>query len=129
MLANDQLMAFAATAEPSKCRRFYEDVLGLELVADEPYALVFKTRNAVLRIAKLDSLAPPPYTVLGWIVDDISAAVAELKQRGVRFQHYEGLPQNDQGVMAFPDGTRVTWFKDPDGNTLSLTELGVPIPP
>jgi hypothetical protein len=92
-------------------------------VADEPFALVFDAHGTMLRISKLPDHVPPPFTVLGWSVPDISADVSSLTANGVTFQFYSDLKQDKKGICTFADGTRVAWFKDPDGNTLSLTQF------
>lgn len=122
MLENQPIIAFVATKNPPVSRRFYEDVLGLRFVADEPAALIFDTGEGVmLRVQKVDALHPHPFTALGWVVEDIRGTVEELKKRGVRFEKYEFLSQDDLGIWTTPDGAGVAWFKDPDGNVLSLT--------
>jgi len=98
-------------------------VLGLTLVADEPWALVFDAHGAMLRIQKTPELVPAKHTVLGWRVPDIEETMIGLAAKGVRFERYSFLPQDELGVWTTPDGTRVAWFKDPDGNTLSLTQF------
>ncbi len=113
---------FLASADPMKSRVFYENTLGLTFIADEPFALVFDISGSPLRIQKVQSLQPAPFTVLGWTVADIAAAIRELMSRGVEFEHFPQLPQDEQGVWQAPGGVKVAWFKDPDGNTLSLTE-------
>src|SRR3954451_21934920 len=123
MLGDHELMAFVATTHPDRARHFYASVLGLRLVADEPWALVFDAHGAMLRIQKTAELQPAKHTVLGWRVRDIEATLSELTAKGVRFERYSFLPQDDLGVWTTPDGTRVAWFKDPDGNTLSLTQF------
>jgi catechol 2,3-dioxygenase-like lactoylglutathione lyase family enzyme len=67
-------------------------------------------------------VAAAGYAVLGWVVPDIDEAVRGLQAAGVRFQRYDGMPQDDRGVWQAPNGARVAWFKDPDGNTLSITQ-------
>ena len=62
------------------------------------------------------------YTVLGWRVDDLDAALAELRSRGVELKRYEGLEQDESGAWTAPGGSRIAWFADPDGNTLSLQQ-------
>ncbi|MGH7281193.1 MAG: VOC family protein [Polyangiaceae bacterium] len=122
MLENQPIIAFVATKNPPVSRRFYEDVLGLRFVADEPAALIFDTgENVMLRIQKVDALTPHPFTALGWVVEDIRGTVEGLKKLGVRFEKYEFLSQDDLGIWTTPDGSGVAWFKDPDGNVLSLT--------
>jgi catechol 2,3-dioxygenase-like lactoylglutathione lyase family enzyme len=123
MLGEHELMAFVATTHPERARQFYASVLGLRLVADEPWALVFDAHGAMLRVQKTTELAPAKHTVLGWRVTDMESTMTGLASRGVRFERYNFLPQDDLGVWTTPDGTKVAWFKDPDGNTLSLTQF------
>ena len=123
MLSTSSIIAFAATKNPDRARQFYEDVLGLGLVADEPFALVFDANGTMLRIQKVEQVSPPPYTTLGWHVDDISETVRGLAAKGVTFERYPGLDQDELGVWTSPAGARVAWFKDPDENTLSLTHF------
>ncbi len=117
-------MAFVATRDPAAARFFYGEILGLRLVADEEFALVFDANGTELRVQKVPEPAPLSYTVLGWKVVDIGETVRRLAAKGVRFESYEWLPQDESGVWTAPDGTRVAWFKDPDGNLLSLTQFG-----
>ena len=123
MLANEELIAFAATTQPDLAKSFYSSTLGLRLVADEPYAIVFDANGTMLRLQKARSHNPPPFTVLGWRVDDISPHVKRLTEAGVVMERYPGFEQDPSGVWQAPDGTKVAWFKDPDGNTLSLTQF------
>ncbi len=125
MLGSAKVMAFVATANPDAAKRFYAETLGLRLVEDGPFALVFDSNGTMLRVQKLEpsTLVTTPYTALGWDVIDITASVRSLVERGVAFEHYNGLPQDDLGIWTTPDGSRVAWFKDPDGNTLSLTQF------
>ena len=90
MLADQPFVAFIATKDETKARHFYEDVLGLRLVCDEPSAIVFDARGTTVRIQKLDTLIPQAFTVLGWQVPDIDAAIEELAKRNVRFERYRG---------------------------------------
>ena len=123
MLGSADLMAFVATRDPAAARSFYGDTLGLRLISDDSFALVFDANGTELRVQKVSEPAPLSYTVLGWKVTDIRAMVARLAVKGVRFESYEWLPQDEDGVWTAPDGTRVAWFKDPDGNLLSLTQF------
>ena len=123
MLGASQIMAFVATKDDARARAFYGEVLGLRLVSDEPFAMVFDSAGVQLRVQKVTSVTPAPYTVLGWSVTDIDAAMERLRAGGVRFESF-GLPgQDERGVWTADDGTRVAWFKDPDGNVLSLTQF------
>jgi len=122
VLGSSDVVAFVATTNADRAREFYAGVLGLRLLAHEPFALVFDAHGTTLRVQKLPELAPARHTVLGWLVPDVAAAIRQLSAKGVAFERYPGLPQDELGVATFPGGSRVAWFKDPDGNTLSLTE-------
>jgi catechol 2,3-dioxygenase-like lactoylglutathione lyase family enzyme len=122
VLAGDDLIAFVATGDPARARAFYGDTLGLELVEETPFAVVFSVGATMLRVTVVDAVIAAPYTVLGWAVADIAARVRELGKRGVAFERYAGLEQDELGVWRSPSGARIAWFKDPDGNTLSLTQ-------
>jgi catechol 2,3-dioxygenase-like lactoylglutathione lyase family enzyme len=122
VLAGADLIAFVATADPARAREFYGGTLGLELAEESPYAVVFRAAGTMLRVTVVDEVVAAPYTVLGWAVDDIAVRVRELAARGVACERYERLEQDELGVWRSPSGARIAWFKDPDGNTLSLTQ-------
>lgn len=98
-------------------------MLGLRLVDDDPFGLVFDVNQTMVRVFKVQELSPAPYTVLGWKVPEIRTTIAELSSRGVSFERYPGMPQDESGIWITPEGHQVAWFKDPDGNTLSLTQF------
>ncbi|HEV7587280.1 MAG TPA: VOC family protein [Longimicrobium sp.] len=123
MLNAADVIAFVSTAQAQAACAFYRDSLGLRLVADEPFALVFDAHGVMLRVTRVDTVVPAPYTVLGWRVPDIGAAVVELGARGVAFERYPGMPQDELGIWTSPGGARIAWFRDPDGNVLSLTQF------
>jgi catechol 2,3-dioxygenase-like lactoylglutathione lyase family enzyme len=123
MLKSRPIVAFVATTDPKRAKRFYARTLGLRLVSEDGFALAFDAGGTMLRVAVVKTLQPAGYTVLGWIVPDIAKAVRGLVKRGVVFQRYDGMPQDDLGIWSSPSGARVAWFADPEGNTLSLTEL------
>jgi catechol 2,3-dioxygenase-like lactoylglutathione lyase family enzyme len=116
-------MAFAATTGVDAALRFYRDALGLRFVADDGFALVFDAAGTTLRVARVEHVEPAPYTVLGWAVANIEDSVRELTGNGVAFEHYDSVPQDELGICTFPGSARVAWFKDPDGNLLSLTQV------
>jgi catechol 2,3-dioxygenase-like lactoylglutathione lyase family enzyme len=122
-LGSQKIMAFAATADPAKAKAFYRDTLGLRLTSEDGFALAFDVQGVMLRVTTVKKVAVAPYTVLGWQVDDIAATAQALKNAGVEFQRYQGLPQDELGVWEAPGGAKVAWFQDPDGNTLSITQL------
>ena len=123
MLDSSSVMAFVATSNAEKARAFYSDILGLRLVSDEPYALVFDAHGTTLRIQKISVITPAPFTVLGWVVDDIATTISGLSTRSVVFERYPGMEQDGLGVWN-SGRAKIAWFKDPDGNTLSLTQIG-----
>lgn len=122
MLGKAKLTAFAATAHPRRARAFYQRTLGLRLLTDDRFALAFDSNGVQLRVQKVEKVTPPPFTVLGWEVASIRRAMTALAKAGVTFERYPFLEQDAAGVWTAPGGTRVAWFKDPDGNLLSLAE-------
>jgi catechol 2,3-dioxygenase-like lactoylglutathione lyase family enzyme len=122
MLKHQTPMSFVATHDAERALVFYRDVLGLSLLADEPYALVFALRGSTLRIQKAGEFVPHPFTALGWVVDDIHATLRSLCARGVVPLRYAHLPADELGVWD-AGGNLVAWFHDPDHNVLSLTQL------
>ena len=125
MLGDKKVMAMLATTQPQLAKAFYRDVLGLTLVEDAWFAIIFTAGGTRLHIQKLEEkFTPHPFTAMGWQVPDIKAAVVELAKKGVKFERYDGLEQDDAGIWTTPDGVgKVCWFKDPDGNTLSMTQF------
>jgi catechol 2,3-dioxygenase-like lactoylglutathione lyase family enzyme len=119
-LSNAALVAFVATTDTARARAFYEGVLGLRVVHDDAFACVVDAHGTEVRITAVPERAGAEYTVLGWAVDDLDATIDDLVARGVTFTRYDGMEQDDRGAWTAPGGTRIVWFKDPDGNTLSL---------
>ena len=117
-----KMVGFVITTTPEKAKAFYSGTLGFRFLKDDGFALVFDANGTMLRAAKLKEFTPAQYTVLGWEVDDIAAAVAALKAKGVTFERYPGLPQDEDAICTFGKEARVAWFKDPDGNVLSLSQ-------
>jgi catechol 2,3-dioxygenase-like lactoylglutathione lyase family enzyme len=123
MLKNAKIMAFTGTRDAVRAKSFYGDQLGLTLVEENSFALVFDAAGTMLRVTNVPDLTPAQYTVLGWAVPDITATVRELAAKGVAFARYPGMVQDSDGVWTSPAGARVAWFADPDGNVLSLTQF------
>jgi catechol 2,3-dioxygenase-like lactoylglutathione lyase family enzyme len=123
MLADKKLKSFIPTIMPAKARVFYRDVLGLKLLSEDEYALEFDANGVLLRVTTVPSLKPQEFTVLGWNVPDISILIKQMNGKGIFCEKYEFLEQDNLGIWKSPGGSRVAWFKDPDGNLLSLTEL------
>ncbi|HVY92479.1 MAG TPA: VOC family protein [Bryobacteraceae bacterium] len=123
MLKNAKIMAFTGTRDAARAKTFYRDQLGLTLVEENSFALVFDAGGTMLRVTNVPELTPAQFTVLGWEVPDITGAVRDLAAKGVAFSRYPGMVQDSDGVWTSPAGARVAWFSDPDGNILSLTQF------
>jgi catechol 2,3-dioxygenase-like lactoylglutathione lyase family enzyme len=119
-------VAFISTRDAARARRFYADVLGLRVVSEDAFAMVVDCGGTTLRITRVTALAPAPFTVLGWSVADIRRTVDGLREKGVAFERYDGLDQDEAGIWSAPGGSLVAWFKDPDENVLSVTGPGRP---
>lgn len=124
LLGSRKLVAFVATNDADRARAFYQDVLGLRLVGEElPFALVFDANGTMLRVTIVPDFLPAKHTVLGWDVADIAATAAHLQRERIACERYGFLEQDALGIWQSPSGAKVAWFKDPDGNTLSMTEF------
>ena len=122
-LSQQQMVAFVPTRDPARAKGFYQDVLGLPLLSDElPFALVFDAHGVSLRVTVVPDYPAVEHTILGWRVEDIVLAAKTLEKAGVKFSRYPGMQQDELGVWTSPSGARVAWFKDADGNTLSITQ-------
>jgi len=118
------MIAFVTTTNPENARAFYSGILGFRFVVDDGFALVFDANGTMLRIAKAQAFTPAQGTVLGWQVDDMASATLELREKGVVFEQFNlpFLKQDADGVWTAPSGDQVAWFKDPDGNMLSISK-------
>lgn len=122
-LSDQTIIGFVATSDPDRAKKFYHDTLGLPLVSEEmPFALVFDAHGTMLRVTIVEKVAAAHYTVLGWQVPNIVAAAKALSQAGVRFARYPSMQQDELGIWSSPGGASVAWFRDPDGNTLSISQ-------
>jgi catechol 2,3-dioxygenase-like lactoylglutathione lyase family enzyme len=122
MLAQSSLIAFIPTTDAARARRFYEGQLGLRFVSDDPFALVMEANGTMIHITSVGNFTPASFTILGWQVDDIHRTATEMIGKGIQFVRYGFLEQNPEGIWTAPDGTKVAWFLDPDGNTLSISQ-------
>jgi len=122
MLGSINIIAFVPTRDRDKARAFYEGVLGLRFIKDDGFALVLDANGIMIRVAKVKEFTPAQFTILGWKVSEIERVVQALQKKGVHFEIY-GFPKQDEiGIWTAPTGDKVAWFKDPDGNILSLSE-------
>jgi catechol 2,3-dioxygenase-like lactoylglutathione lyase family enzyme len=122
MLASGKVVGFVPTKDSVRARSFYEGKLGFQFVSDDMFALVMRAGETMIRIAKTSDFSPAPYTVLGWEVSNIEDMVAWLNKRGVAFEKYPFVQDKEMGIWTTPNGDKVAWFKDPDGNVLSVSQ-------
>jgi catechol 2,3-dioxygenase-like lactoylglutathione lyase family enzyme len=118
----DHVVTFLLTTKPDEAIAFFRDKLGFSFLRDDGFALVFDMKGTMLRVGKVPSFTPAQNTVLGWESRDIAAAIDALVQKGVVFARYPSMRQDEHGIATFPNGDKVAWFTDPDGNVLSLSQ-------
>jgi len=122
-LSDHAIIGFVATSDPERAKTFYGGKLALPLIQEQmPFALVYDAHGTMLRVTIIREVHPAGYTVLGWKVPDILAAANSLIAAGIEFERYPGMQQDELGIWTSPGGDKVAWFKDPDGNTLSLSQ-------
>jgi extradiol dioxygenase family protein len=123
LLDQSALIGFIATTQPQQARVFYGDLLGLHFIEENAFALIFDAHGTMVRIQKVKTVDKATYTVLGWQVHDLDVIVKRLQQHGLVFEQYPDVPQDEQGIWTTPDGTKIVWLSDPDGNILSLVQF------
>jgi catechol 2,3-dioxygenase-like lactoylglutathione lyase family enzyme len=110
------------TKDRERATAFYRDTLGLTVAYEDSFAAVLNTGGVTLRVSVVADFAPHEHTILGFNVPDVAATVKALREKGVIFNTYQHVSQNELGIWTAPGGTvHVAWFKDPDGNVLSVT--------
>jgi catechol 2,3-dioxygenase-like lactoylglutathione lyase family enzyme len=122
MLGSTNIVAFVPTKDFEKARAFYEGVLGLRFFKDDGFAMVLDANGIMIRVAKVPQFTPAQFTILGWQVTDIEKIVQGLQKNGVRCEIFSFFKQDELGIWTAPTGDKVAWFKDPDGNILSVSE-------
>lgn len=124
-LSTSAIMTFVVASDRDRAKAFYQTVLGLPVTHEDDFACVFDLNGTPLRLSRVEGFEAQQHTVLGWEVDDIASTVLGLREAGVAFNIYEGFGQDDLGIWS-PRGsdTKVAWFKDSEGNVLSLTQFG-----
>lgn len=121
MISEPTITAFLPTVKLEESKVFYSNTLGLKFISEDPYALEFEGNGVRLRITVVEALRPQPFTVLGFRIENIEIQVKSLQQKGVEFERYDGLNQDGLGIWTSPSKAKIAWFKDPDGNLISLT--------
>jgi catechol 2,3-dioxygenase-like lactoylglutathione lyase family enzyme len=124
MAVLDKIIGFVTTTKPTEAKAFYGDILGFSLISDDDFALSFDANGTMIRVNKAKAFTLAHGTVIGWEVADIYAAISELAPRGVKFEQFNlaFMKQDDAGVWTAPNGDQVAWFRDPDGNVLSISQ-------
>jgi catechol 2,3-dioxygenase-like lactoylglutathione lyase family enzyme len=122
MLGATNIVAFVPTRDADKARAFYEGVLGLRFIKDDGFALVLDANGIMIRVAKVPEFNPAQFTILGWQVSEIEKVVQALQKKGVHFEIFGFFKQDELGIWTAPTGDKVAWFKDPDGNILSVSQ-------
>lgn len=125
MLSESKAFSGFAVPDVAAAKRFYGDVLGLEVSEDDAMGLLtlhIAGGRDILVYPKPDH-TPANYTILNFPVEDVESAVDALASRGVEFSRYEGFDQDEKGI-ARGGGPVIAWFTDPAGNVLSVLQEG-----
>jgi len=122
MLASSKIIGFVPTKDSVKARGFYEGILQFQFVSDDMFALVIRAGETMLRIGKVQDFTPAPYTVLGWEVSNIEEVAKWLQKRGVTLEKFPFVQDKELGIWTTPNGDKVAWFRDTDGNVLSVSQ-------
>lgn len=123
MLGNERIMSFVGVSNADKARAFYRDTLKLKMLYEDGFALVFDVSGVMLRVTLVNEVRPQPFTVLGWQVSDATSMARALANAGVKLERYPNVPQDADGIWTAPGGAKIAWFKDPDGNILSVSQM------
>ncbi len=123
MLGNQKLVAFVPVSNADEARAFYRDRLGLRMLSEDNFALVFEVEGVHLRVTLVGKFTPQPFTVLGWSVSDAADLAGKLAASGIHGERFPGLEQDYLGIWTAPSGAKILWIKDPDGNLLSLSQM------
>ena len=123
MLANAKLQTVICTTQAQLARTFYNEKLGLPLIGESDSALVFDVGGSELRVAPVPSHNPSEHTIVGFAVDDIEQKIQEMTRQGIVFERFDTMPHDANGIVTTPDGSRVAWLRDPDGNLLSVVQF------
>ncbi len=124
ILLSAKAITFVVTRDRAGAKAFYGETLGFSLTHEDDFAALFDLNGAMLRVSTVENHVAQQHTVLGWKVSDITAAVKALRGKGVIFTLYDGFGQDELGIWTSPgSAAKVAWFKDFDGNVLSLTQF------
>jgi catechol 2,3-dioxygenase-like lactoylglutathione lyase family enzyme len=122
MLGTARLQTLVWTADTTRAKVFYTDILGLNFKRESFGALVYEVGGGELRVSPVPSTAPSAHTVLGFAVENIGNVVDELEKHAVKAERFPNFKHDARGVWTAPDGSKIIWFRDPDGNLLSVVQ-------
>ena len=122
MLSQRPIVAFIPTTNATRARAFYVDVIGLAFVAEDAMAMMLDANGIMIRVTKVERFTPQPFAILGWEVHSVVNIGEMLRGKGVKFERFNGLVQDENAIWTSPSGAKVAWFKDPDGNILSISQ-------
>ena len=123
MLANAKLQTVICTTQPELAEKFYRDTLGLPVIAQRDNALVFDVGGSALCVSPVPVHTASAHTVAGFAVEDLESCLQQLRDKNVTLERFATMPHDDKGIVTTPDGSRVIWIKDPDGNLLSVVQF------
>lgn len=123
MLGDKPIVALVPIRDFEKSRAFYEGALGLRFLKNDGFAMVMEANGVKVRVTKVPAdFKPQGFTILGWEVAAIETVVKGLQARGIQFERFGFFEQDALGIWTAPSGDKVAWFKDPDGNVLSVSQ-------
>lgn len=124
MLATSRLQTIICTTWLDQAESFYGQLLGLKKRATSEGALVFDVGGSDLRVSPVPAMTPSEHTVVGFAVNNLTEVVARLTTAGVKFERFSGFNHDPNGILTTPQGSKVAWLLDPDGNLLSIVQYG-----
>jgi catechol 2,3-dioxygenase-like lactoylglutathione lyase family enzyme len=123
MLGSINIVAFVPITDVERAKAFYVGVLGLRFVKDDGFAMVLDANGIMVRASKVpQQFTAAQFTILGWQVTGIENLVKDLQGKGVHFERFGFFEQDALGIWTAPTGDKIAWFKDPDGNILSVSQ-------
>ena len=123
MFADTKAFSGFSVSDLEQAQEFYGGTLGLRTSQENGLLVLHLAGGRDTLVYPKDNHVPATYTILNFPVDDIDQAVAELTERGVRFERYEGMAQDEQGISR-GGGPNIAWFTDPAGNILAVLQEG-----
>jgi catechol 2,3-dioxygenase-like lactoylglutathione lyase family enzyme len=120
MLSSDKMVGFLFTTDYDRAKAFFVGKLGFHFIQQDQFALAMRCGENMVRVTKIANFTPAQATVLGWETSDIEGALAWLQKQGVAPEKYPWAGGSE--IWTAPSGDKILWFKDPDGNVLSISQ-------